>query len=267
MNRMVNKKKKKKFHPLKKLFNLAILAVIVYLAYKYITFENVEFIMQKFTNINASYGFTEETLADNNDNISNLSEESEVPGQVKFENMDGYTTKFTTLNEIDKKTYIEYKQNQNSSWSEKSYWGGTMSENGCGITSIAIIASGYGLKTTPETLRKKYYPHLEGAEIKNALERLGVKCTDFYYNSNYISKKYIKDWLKTNRPVLICVDSTKKNKWTEASHYMVLLECNDDGLVYLSNPNGIDGEANASGWYNISEIFPYIVKALFIESY
>ena len=162
MNRMVSRKKKKKFHPLKILFKLAILATIVCFAYKYITFENVDFIMQKFTNINASYGYAEQTVASSNNDNSNLPEEPVIPGQVKVENMDGYTTKFTTLNEIDRKTYIEYKQNQNSSWSEKSYWGGTMSENGCGITSIAIIASGYGLKTTPETLREKYYPGAAG---------------------------------------------------------------------------------------------------------
>jgi hypothetical protein len=96
---------------------------------------------------------------------------------------------------------------------------------------------------------------------------MGIKCTDFYFDYSYISEKYIKKWLKTNRPVLICVDNSKTNKWTQASHYMVLLDCDENGLVYLSNPNGEDGEENASGWYDMKEIEPYIVKASFIESY
>ena len=48
---------------------------------------------------------------------------------------------------------------------------------------------------------------------------------------------------------------------------MVLLEADDNGYIYLSNPNGEDGTENASGWYSPNEILPYVVKALFIESY
>ena len=50
-------------------------------------------------------------------------------GQEKIKNKDGYFTTFTTT-ENNKKTYIEYKQNGNSSWSNNQYWGGTMAENG-----------------------------------------------------------------------------------------------------------------------------------------
>ena len=121
-----------------------------------------------------------------------------------------------------------------------------MRENGCGITSLAIVASGYGLDITPEDLRQKYYPHLEGDGMQSALKKMGFKCTDFYYHGSYLSKKYITDWLKTNRPVIICVGSEVENEWTASSHYMVLLDINSDGLVYLSNPNGLDGESTAS---------------------
>ena len=57
---------------------------------------------------------------------------------------DGYFTTFTTVNN-HKKTY-------------KEYWGDTMAENGCGITVMSIILSGYGKDYTPEDLREKYYP-------------------------------------------------------------------------------------------------------------
>ena len=74
-------------------------------------------------------------------------------GQEKTQNTDGYFSTFTT-NENYKKTYIEYKQNGNSPWSNNKYWGGTMAENGCGITALAIILSGYNKQYTPEDLRQ-----------------------------------------------------------------------------------------------------------------
>ena len=128
-----------------------------------------------------------------------------------------------------------------ASWTDKSYWGGTMRKNGCGITSMAIVASGYGLDITPEDLRQKYYPHLNGDDMASAFKKMGIKCTDFSYHESFLTKKYITDWLYTSRPVIICVNSQIKNEWTENSHYMVLLDINSEGFVYLSNPNGLEG--------------------------
>lgn len=51
-------------------------------------------------------------------------------GQEAVKNKDGYFTIFTTF-EKSKKIYKEYKQNGNAPWSNKEYWGGTMTENGC----------------------------------------------------------------------------------------------------------------------------------------
>ncbi len=59
-------------------------------------------------------------------------------GQKTVLGKDGYYTTFTTE---DGKTYKEYKQNGDSSWAERYYWGGTMAENGCGITCIATLTS------------------------------------------------------------------------------------------------------------------------------
>lgn len=48
---------------------------------------------------------------------------------------------------------------------------------------------------------------------------------------------------------------------------MALLACDDNNMVYVSNPNGLKNDSKSSGWYNIDEISPYIAKALFIEDY
>ena len=80
----------------------------------------------------------------------------------------------TILYTLYKNTYIEYKQNADSSWSNNQYWGGTMAENGCGITALATILSGYNKNYTPEDLRQQYYPKLNydilSKELSNTLK-------------------------------------------------------------------------------------------------
>lgn len=159
-------------------------------------------------------------------------------GQEKVKNKDGYFTTFTT-GESHKKTYKEYKQNGNSSWSNNEYWGGTMAENGCGITTLSIILSGYNKNYTPEDLRKKYFPVIDYEKLSNELSSIfKIKNSDFYYDSVHLSNTKIQEHLKTNRPIIICVwNKPKDNRWTTSSHYMALLACDDNGLVYVSNPN------------------------------
>ena len=189
-------------------------------------------------------------------------------GQEKVKNKDGYFTTFTTT-ENNKKTYIEYKQNGNSSWSNNQYWGGTMAENGCGITALSIILSGYNKHYSPEALRQKYNPILKYDSLSQELSKtFNIKNTDFYYDSAHLSKEKIQEHLQTNRPILICVwNKPHNNRWTTASHYMVLLASDDKDMVYISNPNGGANNSKSSGWYNFKEIIPYIAKALYIESY
>lgn len=159
-------------------------------------------------------------------------------GQEKVTNVDGYFTTFTTVTD-HKKTYIEYKQNGNASWSNQKYWGGTMAENGCGIAALAIILSGYQHDYTPEDLRQRYFPVLNYDFLSQELSHtFYIKNTDFYYDSVHLSKEKLQEHLKTNRPILICVwDSPHNNRWTTASHYLVLLAADDKDMVYVSNPN------------------------------
>ena len=158
-------------------------------------------------------------------------------GQQKVKNKDGYFTTFTTIQE-NKKTYKEYKQNGEASWSNNEYWDGTMADNGCGITALSVILSGYNKDYTPEDLRQKYYPVMNYDEIQEELENnFGIESSDFYYDVSHLSNGYITNHLKSNRPILICVWSKpNKNRWTSSSHYMVLLATDDNNMVYVSNP-------------------------------
>lgn len=143
-----------------------------------------------------------------------------------------------------------------------------MEENGCGITVVSIILSGYNKDYTPEELRKKYYPVLDYKKLPEELNLVyGIKNSGFYYSSKYFTKELIKTHLKSNRPIIICVWNNKKNRWTKSSHYIALLATDEKGSVYVSNPNGLEDNSKSSGWYDINEIVPYIASAIYIQSY
>ena len=232
-------------HKTKKLpiFRLLILFIIIYVVYN------------KFTGIYLPVG------KKSNSNYSGI-------GQEVVEGKDGYFTTFTTA-ENHKKTYLEYKQNWTSSWAKNEYWGGTMEENGCGITSMSIILSGYNLDYSPEVLRKKYFPKLNYANLsKEFSDTFGIENSDFLYANVYWSEKKLEEHLLTNRPVLLCLSTDNgKNRFTAKSHYMVLLATDGKGKVYISNPNGLQDSPNCSGWYDFDYVIPYIAKVMYITSY
>ncbi|MCI8636432.1 MAG: hypothetical protein HFJ36_00955 [Clostridia bacterium] len=245
----------------KRIIILLIIILGIYLFFRNTSFSDIFYNFNRFISNVTNTSEYKTIKQDTNNNYSGI-------GKEKVNDKDGYFNTFTTI-ESHQKTYIEYKQNGTSSWSNKQYWGGTMAENGCGITSLATILSGYNHKYTPETLRQKYYPVLDYDKLsKELFNTFNIKNTDFYYDSVHLSKERLKEHLETNRPVLICVwNQPHDNRWTTSSHYMVLLATDDRDMVYISNPNGGKNDSKSSGWYNFKEITPYIAKALYIESY
>lgn len=221
------KKKSKKLNVKRIILFLLIIGLIIYF---YNKDDSSTSNSSNFSNIGNSSGYKTIKLDENKD-YSGV-------GQRKSKNKDGYFTTFTT-EEKYKKTYKEYKQNGSSSWSGKEYWGGTMAENGCGITALSIILSGYNKNYTPEDLRQKYFPVINYDKLSTELSsKFGIKNSDFYYDSMHLLNKKILEHLKTNRPIIICVwNKPTDNRWTTSSHYMVLLAADDNGLVYVSNPN------------------------------
>ncbi len=93
---------------------LLILIIIIYLIFHY-----GKMALDYFAN-DENYDIVK---ADTNTNYDGI-------GQETIQGKDGYFTTFTTTDNY-KKTYIEYKQNGDASWSNNTYWGSTMAENGC----------------------------------------------------------------------------------------------------------------------------------------
>ena len=215
----------------KRILILLIIILGVYLFFRNISFSDISYNLNRFISKVTNTSEYKIIKQDVNKNYFGI-------GQEEVTNKDGYFTTFTSIDN-HKKIYIEYKQNSNSSWKNNQYWGGTMAENGCGITALAIILSGYNKKYNPEDLRQKYYPVLDYDKLSKELSNtFNIKNTDFYYDSFHLSKEKLQEHLKTNRPILICVwNHPHDNRWTTASHYMVLLATDDKDMVYVSNPN------------------------------
>ncbi len=246
-------RRKKKKLKLKRIILLCLLGLLFWF---YMNYQSI------FTNYLSDFKSHYTTIAKHqNDTYSGT-------GQTKCNNQDGYFTTFTT-EENHQKTYTEYKQNGDASWSSHAYWGGTMEENGCGITALSIILSGYNKNVTPEDLRKKYQPVLKAEQIASELTKtFGIENSDFYFDNSHLSEEEMIKHLETNRPILICVwNQPHENRWTEKSHYMVLLATDGHKNVYISNPNGGKKDSKSSGWYNINEVAPYIAKALYINRF
>ena len=250
-----NKKSNKK-----RIVIFILIIIILYWSINY--FKNTDFFSELNRNLNFSDIFGYKVIKlDENPNYLGI-------GQEKVKNQDGYFTTFTTEDNY-KKTYKEYKQNGNSSWANNEYWNGSMAENGCGITVMSILLSGYGKNYTPEDLREKYYPVMNYEKMSSELsDTFGIKNSDFYFDSEHLSDKSIIEHLQSNRPIIVCVwNNPSNNRWTTASHYMLLLAADNNDMVYVSNPNGLENSSKSSGWYDIGEITPYIAKALYIEDY
>ena len=245
----------------KRIIILLIIILGIYLFFRNTSFNNISYNLNRFISKITNSSEYKTIKQDLNKNYSGK-------GQEKVSNKDGYYTTFTT-NDPYKKTYIEYKQNGEASWSKNTYWNDYMENSGCGITAMSVILSGYGKSVTPEDLRNKYYPVIDYESLdKEFSNSYGIKATGFFYDSTHLSKKYINEHLLSNRPVLICVwNKPNENRWTTTSHYMVLLASDGDDMVYISNPNGGKNDSKSSGWYKYKEVIPYIAKALFIESY
>ena len=226
----MKKKHKKKLNIRKITLLIIFIALIVILVRNISTSDNVEDIINNISFIQNTNGY-DVIKQDKNEKYSGK-------GREKVSNKDGYYTTFTTT-APHKKTYIEYKQNGNASWSKNTYWNDYMENSGCGITAMSVILSGYGKSVTPEDLRNKYYPVIDYETLdKEFSNSYGIKATGFFYDSTHLSKKYINEHLLTNRPVLICVwNKPNENRWTTASHYMVLLASDGNNMVYISNPN------------------------------
>lgn len=150
---------------------------------------------------------------------------------------DGYSKTITVAG----KTYKIYKQ---GNYKKYSFWGGTISSHGCGPTSVAIVASGYGKNTTPvDASRLMSSGSLE--EVSKALNSLGISHSSAKTVNTLADKQKaineIRQNFATGKPVIVLVGKSSRgsnpSRYTGGGHFMVLLG-EKDGKLIIGQPSG-----------------------------
>ena len=162
----------------------------------------------------------------------------------------------TTYTNKAGKTFIEYKQNVGP-WATMPYGNNTISYQGCSITCLAIMTSGYGYNFTPQKWSSTSLTGI-GTQAKiYAPGSTNVQIGGGAYNANLniaqTNKTDIQNHLKTGNVVIIHVLGAKNgynSPYTSSEHWMVLLDINEAGdQVYVCNPYA--GKSN--GWTDINQ--------------
>ena len=149
---------------------------------------------------------------------------------------DGYTW----LTKVGDKNYKNYKQFRGS-YAEKSYWGGTIHQYGCGPTSVAIVLSGLGIDKNPGDVANSIKEGTSPSSLKTAFENFGVTVELKYNTSTETTIKNIRNNLEKGMPVLVGVSPGPDSKYTTIGHWLVLLSISGD-TVTISNA-GRDSES------------------------
>ena len=159
---------------------------------------------------------------------------------------DGYSEEYTSSAGI---TYKHFKQFEGS-YANNSYWEGTIHTDGCGPTSVAILASGLtNFNHTPsDTAAQMMNRHstncTSSTYLKEEMDSLGLD-SEIITNP---TAETIKDNLKNGKVMLVSVNSN--TIFTGGSHIMAIVDINTQGQVYICNP----GSSSLYGWYDVSEI-------------
>ncbi len=176
---------------------------------------------------------------ENADENGNVGEATEIPNSG-----DGYDSEYVSSAGITYKQFKQYK----GTYANNTYWSGTISDSGCGPTSLAILASGltnlnYTPADTAAEMNAKY--GYTGAEpLKGEMEALGMTA-EITYNP---TAEQIQDNLRNGKVMLVSV--TPATIFTNVGHLMALVDINEQGQVYISNPSS----DTLNGWMDISEI-------------
>ena len=187
---------------------------------------------------------SEESTRDEADKDSSTNDEAKKKkvtdtGVAIKVNGDGYSEEYTSSAGI---TYKDYKQYEGSYASNK-YWEGTISTDGCGPTSLSIIASGITtFDYTPADIAAEMqskFGYTGSDVLRQQMESMGMSAEIISSPSGEDIKNYLMD----GKVMLVCA---KPGIFTTCGHWMAVVDINTKGEVYLCNP----GSSSLYGWYD-----------------
>ncbi len=163
----------------------------------------------------------------------------------------GYPDTYTSAK--SGRTFKNWKQNLGP-YQDKAAWDKTVKKLGCGMTSVAIIASGWGSDYTPGSFSQYNFGITNGISSASN-SQLSVQMVGSYYP--YIQlpeteKQKIINHLASGKVAIIFCAKDLGSEFATWQHFMAILDINGDlNKVYLSNPyNGSE-----TGWVSIDRLF------------
>lgn len=163
-----------------------------------------------------------------------------LPTTASAKNQTG--TGYTKTATVGNRTYKIYNQGAFSS---------KIVQEGCSITSEAIVLSGYGKNKTPQNISDdigESFPR-DLKQIAGDMTRYGVPSTYESRTGSKIkeaqsesvrkeTKRIIKNNLVQGKPVIMLVHQGKDNAYTSDAHYIVLIGFDKNGNPAIADPNG-----------------------------
>lgn len=143
----------------------------------------------------------------------------------------GNVTTFTVGN----RTYKNYKQIEPSykSIPLANFPGSNLHDSGCAVTSVAIIATGFGKNVDPIAVNNYEKEKKTTVHSQVISYYTGTKCT--WINSDL--KNGIVSQLRKGYPVMVEVKKNYGTFHTETQHYFTILSISEDGnSIYVSDP-------------------------------
>lgn len=166
---------------------------------------------------------------------------------------DGYSSEI----ELNNKKYREYKQSRGSYITVgfgvskcSAHNAPHVHSNGCGPTSVAIIASGYGKNYSPgdiATLMGGAGTQSSISTISNVLNKIGISS----HGVSTPSKNSLKNQLLAGRPFVVSVNNAMGSLFTTGGHLMAILGIDSNDNVYVSNPN----PSTKNGWVSLDTLY------------
>ena len=154
-------------------------------------------------------------------------------------------------------TYNLYSQ-ADSRWKDHKYSSGqTIAQNGCMITSIAVVSSAVDSSITPLTVFKSSHRHNYPWDAITKLTGGKISCS-----SGSTNKQNIINFLKDGNVVVIKVYGRNKggsSSFTSSQHYMALLDINDTS-IYIGNGYSNSGHGK-TGWFSIDKVLTSVNTA------
>ena len=157
-------------------------------------------------------------------------------GEESSSSGDSYSSVFT----VGDKTYKNYKQPPDSDW--------------CGITSTAIVLSGYGFDNiTPQVV----FDNSPGYTWRAYLGRMLNIPTPQHVITDI--RNGVINQLREGKPVIVHVPANSGKYSTSAEHFFVLLSISEDGQqFYVSDPGGNYVSSGRNGWNSINVVLEYV---------